>query len=492
MREDFENSRMVASKFLFRTFDESDSFNMTMEATRGWVTKNLTIYTSSSYQSPIIFDTILFQINGSVSLQINEPHFLFMTPQNLNTSVVTGRAESAFFIADLGKSLLIDNVTSASSSFPSGDLDIMFDVIYGNISVSDGNLQFNLDNSDNRILIHLEAHIIADVDIQFTGKFAVESNTYSALTIECWSAPITAYFGFPNGFLSYGESINELSGSQNLNLTEFKGEIILLNSQQSDEISIQGYAERIYLGTTELTAPNFLRDYGNVFNIFISSFVTLLLTSIPVYLLNRRKEREEIKKTHLKEFKDNLFTPLLRYIEKSFKPQINLRNSIDYSQFDLNCNLRLIQDVKNHFPTLDSRIQNFRQLVERYNEKRKRIKKMVYPLIVKAMVKQLKPTRMLMLKISIPTDKGGASVWAFKLLLGVNTNELEKILDVNQKDEGLEILIELQQNVDVAQEVTGFKELCGKLETSLTNLMEELNRLMKVKRIGGKCDIIGE
>lgn len=505
--EYFENSRITATQYLFREFDESDNFNLTIGATRGWAVKNLTIYAASSYQDPLIYDMILFQTTKPVSLKIIEPNFLFMNPRNINSTVYTGNAESAFFICDLGKSLLINSVTSASSSFPSGDLDIMFDVIYGNISVSNSEVLYNLDNSENRILIHLQAQIIANLDIQITGKFAVESNTYSALTIDCWSSPLTAYFGFPKGFLSYGNSINEISGSQNLNFTNFRGEIVLLSSQQSEEVSIQGYAERIDLGTTELTAPDLLRDVGNIFNP-VSALIVAIVSIILTTLIAIYRDREKRKKPHLNEFKDKLFPQLLRNLEDYFEPQIRLRNTgnwvflgglvahhdypIDLQELETDTNLRLLQDIENHFPELESKITTFTRLVENYNQSYLHLAIMLSQLIEDIELETALGQLGIRLGriISQQHDCGGATEWAFRLILGANERELEGTLDNNEKDRGLEILEELQQNEDVVTQVATFNDLCSELESSLDSLIEELRKLMKTEKINGKCSIM--
>jgi len=293
----FERSTITASSFVIRNFEEDDKFNITIEATRGWKVKELTIYNASIRQYPIIYDVNLFSINGSVSLKISEPQFLFVSPQNLSASIYTGKADSAFFIAEAGTSLLIENVTSAYVPFSKGISIVYFQIVGGNISISDGTLLFNLSNKKDIIAIRLEMQILVDTEIDVTGKFAVESNAFSSLEIECWSSPLEALFGFPEGFLSYSSTIQKLSGSQNLNLKGFRGAITLLNSQSNYEITMQGYADRIYIGQIAVTDPDPLRDLVVPFNqlwlAIIAGVVSWILRRPIEEYWDRRKEKRE-------------------------------------------------------------------------------------------------------------------------------------------------------------------------------------------------------
>jgi hypothetical protein len=259
--ESFQNSRINASSFLYRTFQEDDKFNLTIGATRGWAAKSLTIYNASMRRYPIIYDTILFQTNGSVSLQIRDARFLFVNPENLGISIFTAKADSVFFIAEAGGSLLMENVTLAQISFSKGNPVIDFQVVDGIISVQDCNPSFVLNNKGGIVAIRLEMEVIAEAEMVGIGKFGIESNAFSSVTLDCWSAPLTAYFPFAGGFLSYSNTIQQLSRSQNLNLTGFRGEITLLNPQAPHEIALQGYTDRIFIGESEVTAPSLYRDF---------------------------------------------------------------------------------------------------------------------------------------------------------------------------------------------------------------------------------------
>jgi len=510
IRESFENSKMVSPDFLFRVFHTDDSFNMTMEATRGWEAKRLTILNSSKRVYPIVYDNILFQTNGSISLEIREPQFLFVSPHNMSVSVSTGRAERAFFIAEGGKSLLVEDVTSARAFFPEGNPLLNFQVIGGNITISDVLTSFNLNNRDDILLIRLEMEIIVDAQIVATGKFGVESNAFSSFTIECWTSPLNAYFVFPEGFLSYANTIEQLVGSQNLNLTKFRGEITLRNPITPHEITVQGYAGKIQIGQTDVIAPNPFRDLVQTlspYSALILVFVSVFLSTLIGIYRDRTKERRKSTTEHLKEFKDTLFAPLLRNLEEYFEPKIRRRytgewmflsgliahNDYPVNSIELESHIskRLLYDVGNHFPDLNMKLRAFTELVSKYNEEYLRLAKMLQPLIQDAHV-AVEPdlTVRTSRTIGAPKDRGGAYEWAFMLLLGADSNELEGMLDIDQKNIGLQILAELQKNADVTKEVAAFKKLCNEVEKSLTDLIGELEKSMKTSRISGKCGIV--
>jgi hypothetical protein len=509
----FESSKIVAPNFLFRTFQEDDKFNMTIEATRGWEAKKLTIYNASIRKYPIIYDTILFQTNGSVSLEISNPRFLFISPQNLSVSIFTGKVDSAFFIAEAGGSLLMENVTSAYVSFSKGNPVIDFQVVGGNISVPDSIPSFNLSNKDDIIGMRVEMEILVEAEMVGTGKFGIESNTFSSLTLDCWSSPLTAYFGFPNGFLSYANTIQQLSGSQNLNLTRFKGEITLLNPQAPHEITIQGYADKIFVGITELTAPNFYRDlvqtvspFSNLLTVIASITIS---TSITLYM-TRKKERKESRKVHLKEFKDKLFAPLIENLEKHFYPSVKFRLLDDYvflsglvsheeypldvGRLEAKVNRRLLMDLPNHFQDLNSKLQRLKEMLNKYNESYLALAKKCDGVITEIELGIRFKHHGIFAGLHMPTAlwsrKGGSAEWAFMLLLGAREEDLENILQLNEKSEGIEIFEELKKEATIFTLASEFKQHCTELEKLLDEIMKDLQNLLKSTTINGTCDLM--
>jgi len=481
-----------------------------MKATRGWEAKKLTILNSSKRVYPLIYDNIIFQTNGSISLEIEEPQYVFVSQQNMSFSVSTGQAEKAFFIAEGGKSLLVENVTSAYMFFPEGTSILDFQVIGGNITVTDELTSFNLINRDDILLIHLEMEIVVEATIVATGKFGVQSNAFSSFTIECWTSPLNVYFVFPEGFLSYRATIEQLKGSQNLNLTKFRGEILLRNPETPHEITVQGYAGKIQIGQTDVIAPNLFRDLIQTFSpysAFILVFVSVILSTLIGIYRDQRKERRKSAEEHLKEFKDELFAPLLRNLEEYFEPKIKLRdtgkwvflsglvahNDYPINLFELESHIskRLFYDVGNHFPDLNLELRTFTELGSRYNAEYLRLAKMLQPLTQDAYL-FVEPDLMVRIGHSIDTskDKGGAYEWAFRLLLGANENKLEGVLNIDQKSIGLEILNRLQMNEDITKEIAIFKELCNEVEKSLIDLVGKLKNLLRVSKISGRCNVV--
>ncbi len=397
LSKSFEGSTMVTSFFLLRSL-ENEELSVSLEANEGWTAESLTLYNMTLQEY-----AVLFQANDSVSLHIWDPTFLFISVQNISISVSTGQADGAFFVAEAGGSLLLSNVTSAYVPFPSGSIVIDFQVVSGNISISDGSSSFNLDNTNHSVLIRLAARMNEPTNLVVAGRFQVESNTFSSVEVNCWSSPIDTHFTFLEGFLSYSGVSHQVSGSQNLNLTKFKGAITLLNPQPPHEITIQGNAAKIYLGENEVTAPNLLRDLVQTLTPasgFILVVVSVGLSQLIEIYKDRRKERKEKGKELLKEVKDNLFSPLLRNLENYFEPQIRLReldewtylgglvshneNPVDLSHLEQDVNKRLLIDSESCLPALHKKIEKFTQLLKDYNEAYVMLAKTVEPLIEKA------------------------------------------------------------------------------------------------------------
>lgn len=92
----YENSAMTVSNLLLDTLIEDDSYNMTIGANRGWQATRLMVFNASIRQYPIIYDTILFETNGSVSFQAIEPRDVFISPQNLSLSITTEKPIAHF------------------------------------------------------------------------------------------------------------------------------------------------------------------------------------------------------------------------------------------------------------------------------------------------------------------------------------------------------------------------------------------------------------
>jgi hypothetical protein len=497
LTKSFEGSTMITSFLVFKTFD-NEQLNVSLEANTGWTAESLTLYNISSQE-----DTILFQTNGSVSLNISQPTFLFMNLQNLSVSVPTGPADEAFFLAEAGGSLLLTNVTSAYVPFPPGSIGIDLQVEGGNISISGSPSSVSLDNADHGVLIRLMANVLKQTNLVAVGRFQVESNTFSSVQVDCWSSPIDTYFTFADGFLSYSGISQQISGSQNLNLTGFKGAITLINSQPPHEITIQGSVTKIQLGESEVTAPNPLRDLVQTltpYSGFILIVASVGLSQLVEMWKDRRKERKE-KATELsKEIKDNLCAPLLQNLEDYFEPQVRLRelgtwvflggfvshdgNAVDSSRLELNVSMRLLVEAESGLPDLHKKVEKFTQLLKEYNEAYGRLAKTVEPLIDEA-DSIVEPNLMTRAgrSIAAPKDIGGAYEWAFMLLLGANEDDLVSRLDEKQKDVGQRIFRELQKHDDVMNEVRTFGELVGKLQTSLADLKVNLEELMKSQMI---------
>ncbi|MGA2309433.1 MAG: hypothetical protein ABSG57_07795 [Candidatus Bathyarchaeia archaeon] len=497
LSKSFEGSTMATSFLVLKTFD-NEQLNASLEANNGWTAESLTLYNISSQE-----DTILFQTNGSVSLTISQPTFLFISLQNLSVSVLTGPADGAFFLDEAGGSLLLTNVTIASVPFPEGTIPIDLQVAGGSISISGNSSSVSLDNSGHGVDIRLIARILKQTNLVAAGRFQVESNIFSSVEVDCWSSPIDTYFTFADGFLSYSGISQKISGSQNLNLTGFKGAITLLNPQPPHDIIIQGSVTKIQLGESEVTAPTPFRDLVQTltpYSGFILIVASVGLSQLVEMWKDRRKERKEKARELSKEVKDDLCAPLLQNLEDYFEPQIRLRelgawvflggfvshneNAVEVSRLELNVSKRLLVEAESSLPDLHTKVEKFALLLREYNEAYKRLAKTAEPLIKDADF-TLEPNLMARAgrSIAAPKDKGGAYEWAFMSLLGASEDDLEGRLDGKQKDLGQKILGELQKHDGVMDEVRAFGEIVEKLQTSLADLKVNLEELMKSQTI---------
>jgi len=142
---------------------------------------------------------------------------------------------------------------------------------------------------------------------------------------------------------------------------------------------------------------------------------------------------------------------------------------------------------------LNAKLTDFRRLVNEYNGSYLNLARVLNPLIEETeRNNQPDLTYGLAMRIGTPRDRGGAHEWAFMLLLGADEDDLEGRLDIDQKDSGVEIAEELRQNPDVTRQVTTFQELCNELEDLLESLKTELERLMIIDNLPGKCGDIAE
>jgi hypothetical protein len=506
LSKSFEGSTMATSFLVLKTF-ENEQLNASFEANDGWTAKSLTLYNISSHE-----DTILFETNGSVSLAISQPTFLFVSLQNLSVSVLTGPADGAFFLAEAGGSLLLTNVTIASVPFPQGIISIDLQVVGGSISISGNSSSFNLDNAGYGVDMRLIARILEQTNLVAAGRFQVESNIFSSVEVDCWSSPINTYFTFADGFLSYSGISRQISGSQNLNLTGFKGVITLLNPQPPHDIIIQGSVTKIQLGESEVTAPNPFRDLVQTltpYSGFILILATVGITQLIEMLKDRRKERKESGKMHLKEFKDNLFSPLLDNIEDYFLPYVKLRRLDDYAflaglvshdelpldieRFEKNTTKRLVFDLPNHFSDLDSKLKRLSEMLEKYNQTYLDLAKQCRPETTKMRI-ELEYGRhgfLSGLSIALPgRHKGGSEEWAFLLLIGAKEKDLDGELDTNEKTRGLQILRSLEKNTAIMTAAVDFKRLSAELEELLVQTAEALRILLKSATIPGACELV--
>ena len=501
----FEGSTMATSFLVLKTF-ENEQLNASLEANNGWTAESLTLYNISSQEG-----TILFQTNGSVSLTISQPTFLFISLQNLSVSVLTGPADGAFFLDEAGGSLLLTNVTIASVPFPQGTIPIDLQVAGGTISISGNSSSVSLDNAGHGVDIRLIARILKQTNLVAAGRFQVESNIFSSVEVDCWSSPIDTYFTFADGFLSYSGVSQQISGSQNLNLTGFKGAITLLNPQPPHDIIIQGSVTKIQLGESEVTAPNPFRDLVQTLTPY-SGFI-LILASVGLSQLvemwkDRRKERKESGKMHLKEFKDNLFSPLLDNIEGYFLPYVKLRRMDDYAflaglvsndqlpldieRFEKKTTKRLIFDLPNHFSDLDSKLKNLSEMLEKYNKTYLNLAKQCRPETTKIRL-ELEYGRHGFLSgfsIALPRHKGGSEEWAFLLLIGAKEEDLDEQLESSEKTRGIQILRNLEKNTAIMTAAADFKELSSELEELLVQTADALRILLKSATIPGACELV--
>jgi hypothetical protein len=508
----FENSAMVASNFLLTKFWPNDSFNVTIDATRGWQATKLGVYNASKRAYPIIYDEILFETNGSISLKIADPADLFIKPENLTLSLSTGKSDTAFFLTSGGQSLVVTNVSSASIPLSQGNVAIDFQVFGGNITVGDDAALYTLNNNNDLILIRLEPQIIVNAEIAVTGKFGVQSNSFSSATFEFWSSPISAYFNFADGFLSHAGVPDVLTGSQDLNLTELKGSITLLNSQTPYEITVQGYAHKIFIGTNEVTAPNIFRDLVQTispFSSLLTAIVSVVLSASISLYVTQRKERRENSKTHLKEFKDNLFAPLFDNLVNYFVPYVKLRRMDDYvflrglvssseppidiERLRKKTNTRLVLDLPNHFSDFDSKLKKLSETLGEYSESYIRLAKICEPKITEIgfNIEYGRHGMFSDFRIALPgRRKGGVAEWAYLLLIGAKEEDLNDQLNQNEKTDGKEILKKLQKDSSIVTAAKDFQKISSELEELLAETAEDLQMLLKTTTISGTCEFL--
>ena len=299
--ERFESSSMSGiSSLLLTNFREDDDFNVSIAANRGWQATRLTVYNASQRTYTIIYDTILFDTNGSVSLEINRPFYVFLKPENFSISISTGKVDSAFFIASGGTSLVMENVTTATGILPLTNPIVEFQVVGGNISVLDSSLLFRLDNNNNDIvLVRLETHVSISPEIVINGKFGIQCNAFSSVTFDFWTSPLTSYFKFVDGFLSCNGRVSQLSGSQDLNLTRFRGEVTLSGSEAPYEISLKGYSKRIFVGTSDITSPDIFRDFLQlpmpIFALVGSIIIPVVTVVVSIWAVKRVKPKLDVQ-----------------------------------------------------------------------------------------------------------------------------------------------------------------------------------------------------
>jgi hypothetical protein len=292
INEPFVDSVTVTNSLILRTLEPTDTFDVTIVATAGWIATRLVVYNVSAQTYPIV-DNVLFEASGLVSLSFLEPNMFLIGPLNFSASVLTSGADRVIFNPE---SLLMQNLTFARMPFSRGNATVELQVSGGNVSVSHGPSSFDLDNHNGTAGIHLEMQVTVGTQITATGNFTAETATYSSTRIDFASPDTDAFFKASNGFLTNnGNRIQVLEGSD-LNITNFTGEINSFGIQTPHEVSIDGYAEKIQAGETDVTGPNPLRDLIVTLTPY-SALILILIVSIPsTYLgvhLGRTVKKEE-------------------------------------------------------------------------------------------------------------------------------------------------------------------------------------------------------
>ena len=152
------------------------------------------------------------------------------------------------------------------------------------------------ENDAIAIIVNIDA--ISDFSIESKGRLSIETNDWISLTVDSWGSRFSAYFSFPEGFLSYGDRIKELKGSQNLNMTKVRGQILLSDHDEAYSLSMQGFASNIIIGEDNLTKFSLSRIILENLNIGsgINSILGAICGALATTAFNRWRSKKAARK----------------------------------------------------------------------------------------------------------------------------------------------------------------------------------------------------
>lgn len=281
----FEDSRLKLKFLVLRPeLGGSGKFNFSMATSRG-LEATVSVWNSSVRRTPIIYDTLLYKTNGTFSLRIENPTFLFVNSSRLPMDVTTSRGTEVSFTREAGVSLVVNNVTSSWINVPSGETVLLLQLLGDGKIVIQNTGSFTKIAENDALLIILKIKAITNFEIASKGRLCVETNDWSSLEINSWNSPVKTFIYFPEGNLSYKDKLITVSGGQHLNMTDMRGSITLIGPTEPYALLLHGYTSTIIVGEKNITEFNIIEriyDYLKEFIIptAIGATITIILTAL--------------------------------------------------------------------------------------------------------------------------------------------------------------------------------------------------------------------